>query len=130
MSASRAAQIVVYSDGSVDPSVPARWTEQLGAELRTTGLPSKRPGDAEVPDGAKSDAISLTQLVVSVASSGVLVAVVQTVQSFVTRARGSKIRIEFDGDSLELDNVDDEQRQQIINAWLARQVGETDPSAS
>lgn len=83
-------------------------------------MQSTRPSDAEVPAAAKSDGVTLTQLIVSVASSGVLVAVVQTVQSFVTRARGSKVRVEVDGDSIELDNVDDVQRRRIVDAWLAR----------
>jgi hypothetical protein len=120
-------RIVVGSDRDADLTALTRWTTQLSAELMAAGLRPSRPHDPELPEATKSAGITLTQLVVALASSSVLVAVVRTVQSFATRARGSKIRVELDGDAIELDNADDDQRQQIVDLWLARHVAEAVP---
>ncbi|WP_345022081.1 hypothetical protein [Streptomyces shaanxiensis] len=80
-----------------------------------------RPVDADLPADAKSGGAALTELLVALASSSVLVAVVQSVQAFVTRANGSTVHLEIDGDVIDLQGVGDEERQRLVEAWLLRQ---------
>lgn len=114
-------RLAVDSDREADNSILARWTEQLGQELKGLGVVTARPVDADLSADAKSGGTALTELLVALASSGVLVAVVQSVQAFVTRAKGSTVHLEIEGDVIDVQGVADDERRRLVEAWLLRQ---------
>ncbi|MET8454644.1 hypothetical protein [Streptomyces sp. NPDC005209] len=114
-------RVAVASHRGADISILARWTEQLGQEFKGIGVIAARPIDADLSTDAKSGGAALTELLITLASSSVLVAVVQSVQAFVTRANGSTVHLEIDGDVIDLQGVEEEERQRLVEAWLLRQ---------
>ncbi|MET8155717.1 hypothetical protein ABZT47_05045 [Sphaerisporangium sp. NPDC005289] len=77
------------------------------------------------PAGAKGDGSLIGTLVVTLANSAVLVAVVQAVREWTTRGAGRQAKIS-DGDrSLEVTGLTAEQQRRIIDAMLLAMDAET-----
>lgn len=89
--------------------------EQLDIEKITT------PSHASQPEGAKSgDVFSWGLLLLTLAASGgVLSTLITALKSWVLRQNECSVKIEIDGDVLEIKGVDSEEQRRIIERWLA-----------
>ena len=76
---------------------------------------------AAPPPGAKAvDALEAGRLVVELAaSSGLLASLVSVLTSWFSRPHRS-VKLEFDGDTLELTNVSSADQKRLIDEWIAR----------
>lgn len=90
--------------------------EQLDVE--TIGTPTQ----TSVQKGAKSgDVVYWGQLFLTLAASGgVLTSVIATAKAWLLRQTECSIKVEMDGDVLEIKGVDSEDQRRIIDQWLAR----------
>jgi hypothetical protein len=78
-----------------------------------------RAGSA--PPGAKGvDMVAAGQLVVSILTSGVVAQVAGALRAWLGRDSNRHLRIEIDGDVLDVDHATAQQQQQLIETWLAR----------
>jgi len=71
------------------------------------------------PAGSKAADGLIAALSVTVLHPSVLVAVLEAVRGWAVR-RGRTVRVEIDGDVLDLAGVTSAQQQQVIDAWLRR----------
>ena len=75
----------------------------------------------EAPPGAKSgDPLELGTLFVTIASSGVLTALINTENSWIGRRRRGSIRVKIGNDELVLTGASSEHQRRVIEEWLAR----------
>jgi hypothetical protein len=104
----------------------AELTRQLrGAllELDVEAVYLVRAGEA--PERAKAgDPITWGALLVALtASGGVLITLINTLQSWLTRHERRSVTLEIDGDKLEVTGISSEEQQRLINSWLSRHRG-------
>jgi hypothetical protein len=92
--------------------------ELLELDMEDVGL--VRSG--EIPKKAKAgDPIAWGELLVTLTSSGgVVVALVNVLQSWLTRHERRSVTLEIDGDKLEVTGISSGEQQRLINAWLTR----------
>jgi hypothetical protein len=115
--------LLVHLDADDDQEGIDRLTGQLRQELLELDVADVRRETADSPvPGAKGDAVSVGTLVVSLADSVVLTALVtgvcQVLRAWVTRHRDRRVVLK-DGDrSLELTGVSVEQHERAIEAFL------------
>lgn len=76
------------------------------------------------PSGAKTGiVVDMTTLLVAIASSGALTAVVTAVQAWVMRNQGRTAKLVLGDDELELTGLSRDQQDKAIKTWLDRQRG-------
>jgi len=77
---------------------------------------------AEPPPGARAaDAATLGTLLVGLANTAsVLSRVVRAVRAWLSRGEARTVKLELDGDKLELTGVSSEQQERLIETWIAR----------
>jgi hypothetical protein len=94
--------------------------ELLDADIEAVEL-AREEG---APPGAKAvDALAVGQLVVALSQSlPVLRSVVATVRDWVSLRRVRSVKIQLDGDVLEITQVSGEEQRRLIDAWIARHV--------
>lgn len=100
--------------------------DRVREELLALDVTSVRamPG-GPAPDGTRGlDAATLGAMLVSLpATPPVLAAVVDVMRRWIGRSDSSRsVRIEIDGDSLELSKVSDEEQTLLIEDWLKRRT--------
>ena len=79
-----------------------------------------RPRAEAPPPGARAgEAAELGALLITVAPA-VLGAVVETIRSWLSRARGRRAKLQFGDDMIEITGASSEQQEQLITAVLAR----------
>ena len=95
------------------------WLRQELLELDVESVESVKMG--EIPPGAKGlEAIGIGALVVRLAqSAGMLKAVVDTVQSWLAGHHRRTVKVEMDGDTLEMTGVSSSDQQRLIDAWIS-----------
>ena len=102
-------------------------TRALRDELRQLDVDDVRAGNGSpAPDGARGvDAATVGTLAVALFGSGGLTAVVAAVRDFVDRGASSSrsVRLELDGDVLELTGASSSEQQQMVEAFLGRHGG-------
>jgi hypothetical protein len=77
------------------------------------------------PDSKAVDALALGGLLVSlVNASGVLASVVEAIQSWVVGRGPRSVRLELDGDVLEVSGVSSRRQDELIKVWLDRHGGQ------
>ena len=75
----------------------------------------------EPPPGTRAvDFISLGTLVVTLANSGLVSQVVGAIRSWLGRQPQRSIKLELDGDILELTGVSSEEQHRLAEAWIRR----------
>jgi hypothetical protein len=78
----------------------------------------------DVPVGSKSAPTDLGDLVIALGgSSGILGLVVSLIRARLQLAERRKIRLEIDGDSIEVTGGDTEAQRRLVTAWIARHEG-------
>jgi Effector Associated Constant Component 1 len=100
----------------------AELTRQLRAELLQLDVEAVEPATAgEPPPGTRAvEALALGGLIVSlVKSAGMLASVVNAVRSWLGGGQRS-VKLELDGDVLEVTGVSSHEQQALINAWIER----------
>jgi Effector Associated Constant Component 1 len=100
-----------------------RLTSQLRTELLQLDIDDvRRDREGVPPPGARGvDVAALSQLIVSVGQvPGTLASLVRTVAGWLGHRSGRSVRLEIDGDTIELTGASDEQQQRLIDSWLAR----------
>lgn len=82
----------------------------------------QRPTVGEAPPGARAaEILVLGGLVLSFAQNAATVAsVVGVLRSWLARGHGRSLRLEIDGDSLELTRLSSVEQERLISAWMAR----------
>lgn len=77
----------------------------------------------KLPEGAKAVDIAVwgSLLVTFVTSSGILPALINTLQSWLSRHERHKITMEIGGDKIELTGISNEERKKLIDAFVKRQ---------
>jgi hypothetical protein len=114
------AQVVITVE---EPEGPARRGFDGAAELRREL--EKLGGAATGPDRPQTrmiDPAAIGQIVVSLSGvAGGVGAVVETVRTWLqSRAAQRTVRMEIDGDVLEMTGLDDAAQQALIDGWLER----------
>jgi hypothetical protein len=98
-------------------------TRQLRRELADLDVDSVELVRAgEPPPGARAvDVLAVGSLLVTLArSSGVLAAVVGAIQSWVAGPRQRTVKLELDGDTLEVTGLTSADQRRLITTWIAR----------
>lgn len=96
----------------------AELTRDLGAALESRRLGSTRHPRASAPAGAKGPALDWAQLLLGFA--GNLPALLGFLRSWQHDHHGASIEIEIDGDRLMLENPSEQERREVVDAWLQR----------
>ncbi|MGH8909882.1 MAG: hypothetical protein ACRD0K_26155 [Egibacteraceae bacterium] len=92
--------------------------ELLALDVAGVDLASAGPAPAGTRGG---DALAAGALIVSMAaSSGLLKAVVDAVSSWVARPGQRSVRLELDGDVLEVAGVSGREQRRLIQTWIDR----------
>jgi hypothetical protein len=77
----------------------------------------------EAPPGSRAfDVAALGTLVVTLAKSEVLAAIVSAVAMWLTSRRNQVVKIDVDGDVLELSGLPSQERQRLTEEWLRRRA--------
>jgi hypothetical protein len=79
----------------------------------------------EAPSGTRAaEILALGGLVVTLARNGNIIAsVVRGLQSWAARDRNRSVKLELDGDTLEVTGISSAEQEGLITAWLARHAG-------
>ena len=94
--------------------------ELLDLEVEAVELPSA----GEPPPGTRAvELAALGALVVSVAQSKLLAAVVTAVRAWLGGSPPRSIKLELDGDVLELTGVSSKEQRRLTDEWLRRHTG-------
>lgn len=116
-------RLVLEPEAGADPEEAERLGRQLAATLRELDLGdvSSVP-DGAAPEGAKGDAVSLAQWLVTLsATGGVFATLVATVKDWLNRRAGAqKISITIAGDTLELERATVAERAELIDTFVRR----------
>jgi hypothetical protein len=125
MSVSERAELQIkLSLGDADAIAVDEATTRLRNELLKLDVDRVlRPSVGEAPPGTRgAELIELGGLVVTLArNAGTLAAVVRTLQGWLARDRGRSIRLELDGDAIEVSGLSEDQ-ERLITAWIQRHV--------
>ena len=115
-----AVQVAVRPDS--DAEEVAQATLQLRRELLDLDVDAaEAPGAGEPPPGARAvDVAALGALVVNIADSQLLAAVVAAVRSWLAGSSRRSIKLELGGDALELTGVSSREQRRLTDEWLAR----------
>jgi hypothetical protein len=105
-----------------------RLTRRLRAELAELDVESVEWGAGErPPTGAKGvDLVTVGAIVIALSSSdGALTSVIATLRDWLNRhAARHRISVTIDGDNIVLEKTTAEQRQQLVEAYVRRHLGE------
>jgi len=117
-------QIAVGSDS--DAEEVAQATLQLRRELLDLDVDSvEARGVGEPPPGSRAvDLTALGALVVNLADSQVLAAVVTAVRSWLAGSPRRSIKLQLGDDALELTGVSSKEQRRLADEWLARHAGD------
>lgn len=103
----------------------AEATLQLRRELLDLDVDAVEvPRAGEPPPGTRAvDLAAIGALVVTLAQSQLLTAVVAAVQSWLSRSPRRSIKLELGGDVLELTGVSSDEQRRLTEEWLRRHDG-------
>jgi hypothetical protein len=100
-----------------------RLTANLRRELLQLDIDDvTRLREGPPPPGARAvELVALGSLIVAVGkAAGALAGVVRAAQGWLGRKPDRKVRLEIDGDVLELSGATADQQQRLVDEWLAR----------
>ena len=114
---------------SVDagPGVDGAELDRLARSLRQDLLELELDGvelaaDGAPPEGSRAvEALAVGALIVQLArSADALSSLLRTIRGWLGPSADRRVRIELDGDVLELSGVSDDERERLIDTWIAR----------
>ncbi len=113
-------QVVIGPDGDAEEIAEA--TFRLRRELLDLDVDAvEMPGAGEPPAGSKAvDVLAVGALVLHLADSQLLHAVVSAVRSWLAGSPRRSIKLELGGDALELTGVSSGEQRRLTDEWLAR----------
>lgn len=113
-------QVVVGPDGDAEEIAAA--TLRLRHELLDLDVDAVEvPGAGEPPPGSRAvDVAALGALLVHLADPEMLAGVVAAVRSWLSGSSRRSIKLELDGDVLELRGVSSQEQRRLTDEWLAR----------
>jgi hypothetical protein len=102
----------------------AEATMQLRRELLDLDVEGVEvPGAGEPPGTRAVELAALGALVVTVSQSQLLAPVVAAIRSWPAGSPRRSIKLELDGDTLELTGVSSKEQQRLVDEWLRRHAG-------
>ena len=113
-------RVIVGLDGDAEEIAEA--TRQLRRELLDLDVDAvEAPGAGEPPPGSRAvDVAAIGALVVQLANSQLLTAVVGAIGSWLAGSSRRRIKLELGGDVLELTGVSSKEQRRLTDEWLAR----------
>src|SRR5215211_2864718 len=113
-------QVAVGPDA--DPEEVAEATLQLRRELLDLDVEAvELPRGGEPPPGTRAvELAALGALVVTVGQSPLLGPVLAAVRSWLAGAPQRSIKLELDGDTLELSGISSTEQRRLVDEWLGR----------
>jgi hypothetical protein len=83
------------------------------------------PSADQPPPGAKvgAEVALIGVLFLTVPNSAILSGIVQVIRSWLQRSKDRSVRLEINGDVLDVKGMSDSQQSRLIDAWLARHYG-------
>ncbi len=116
--------VLVSAGPEAGDEVVAEATSQLRRELLELDVAGVEPARAgEPPSGAKSiELVALGTLLVNIAAAEVFSAIVATVRSWIAGHGERSVKLELDGDVLELTGLSTREQQRLTEEWLRRRV--------
>jgi hypothetical protein len=115
--------LAVDAGPDADDEELERLARSLRAELLELDVDAVEPATAgSAPEGTRAlEALAVGALVVRLARhSDKLAGLVRTVRGWIGGSPDRRVRIELDGDVLELTGATDEQRDRLVEAWIER----------
>jgi hypothetical protein len=123
----RSAKLGILLDAGpgADAEEVAASTEQLRRELLDLDVEAvEQPAAGPPPPGAKGvELAALGTLVVTLAKSQLLSGVVVAVRSWLAGQQQRSIKLELDGDVLELSGLSSKEQRRLTDEWLSRHTG-------
>ncbi|HZO68988.1 MAG TPA: caspase family protein [Kribbellaceae bacterium] len=118
--------VLRVEDEQGDQEGLAELIDGLRQELLDLDVDSvERLSAGEAPPGSRAfDVAALGTLVVTLAGSDVLAAVVSAVAMWLTRRRNQVVKIDVDGDVLELSGLPSQERQRLTEEWFRRRAAD------
>lgn len=118
-------------DQASDPEELARLTAGLRQELLDLDVNAADQVSAGQPplDSRAFEVVALGALAVTVAQSELLAVIVNAVTQWLTHRRQQTVRIEVDGDVLELSGLPTKERRRLTEDWLRRRTANPKPAA-
>ena len=109
--------------GDADPAEVDEATARLRNELLQLDVDRvQRASGGEAPPGTRAvELVALGGLVVTLArNSDKIAAVIHTLEGWLARDRGRTIKLELDGDNIEVSGVSSAERERLISAFIER----------
>jgi hypothetical protein len=120
---SAALELSVDTVPGTDPDELDQLARSLRNELLELDVDAVEPAaTGPAPEGARAvEALMAGALIVRLArDSEALTSLVRTVRGWLGANAERRVRIELDGDVLELTGSSDEERQRLVDAWIER----------
>jgi hypothetical protein len=116
-------QVAVGPDA--DPEEVADATLQLRRELLDLDVEAvELPSAGEPPPGTRAvELAALGALAITFSQSQMLTPVVAAVRSWLASAPQRSIKLELDGDALELTGLSSNEQRRLVDEWLRRHEG-------
>ena len=108
--------VVGYPDS--DEAERADLAAGLRDEIRARGIDDVAHPEAEAPAGSKGGALEWAQLVVTLA--GTVPSLAMAIQGWLGRHPSAAVTLEIGGDRLTLDEASADERQRLLETFLAR----------
>lgn len=121
----RIARLDMYieTDSEAEAEELARLAVQLRQQLVELDIESAEPATAgpAPPDTRAGELLTAGALIVMlVRSPEIFKALVETVQLWISLSRGRSVKLEIDGDKLELNGITRKDQRAVIQAWVNR----------
>jgi hypothetical protein len=119
-------QLRLGDEEGTDPELLERLTVALLRDLRQVSAVEKvsRPSASPAPEGTRAvDLLSIGALILTLAKTpGALRAATGAIQAWLSGQPSRSVKLELDGDILELTGVSSGAQEQLISHWIARQT--------
>jgi hypothetical protein len=115
--------VEVGLEAESDAEELAELTARLQRQLRQLDVDAvDRPSEGPAPAGAKGpELLALGTLLVTLTkSAGGLTAVAKTVQTWLSGQRGRTVKLQLDGDTIELTGASSRDQDRLVEAWIER----------